>query len=138
MDLEVTKAIEYAFRIAQFNETAIVGTAPEDMDSFLKRGFRHIIWMKPAGLAYRLRDKSWKGLDGKGCYDTILTIGVPYHLAWMMLTGLKENCPHLTIISLDRFYQPHATWSFPTLTIEDWKEYLEQILRISQEMILYR
>nr|NIO37593.1 CO dehydrogenase/acetyl-CoA synthase complex subunit epsilon [Candidatus Bathyarchaeota archaeon] len=69
-----------------------------------------------------------KGLDGKGPYDLALFMGFPYYMEFVILSALKHFSTNLKTISLDRFYNPHATWSFPNLSVEDWSKSFEIIL----------
>ena len=77
----------------------------------------------------RLADPSWQGLDGKGAYDLVLFLGLPYYMAFVILSGLKHFGHGLKTISLDRYYNPHASWSFPNLSVKAWGESCEAVLR---------
>ena len=77
----------------------------------------------------RLIDLEWKGLDGKGLYDLALFMGLPYYMEFVMLAGLKNFRKDLKTISLDRFYNPHASWSFPNISIKNWDENLKTIIK---------
>ena len=77
----------------------------------------------------RLKDLEWNGVDGEGQHDLALFMGMPYYMEWLILSGLKHfACEDLMTISVDRFYQPHAAWSFPNMTIEEWTKNLEEIV----------
>ena len=76
----------------------------------------------------RLQDPLWRGLDGHGPYDLALFMGLPYYMEFVILSGLKHFSNNLKTISLNRFYNPHATWSFPNLNVKDWNESFEKIL----------
>ena len=78
-------------------------------------------------IANRLKDPDWMGLDGKGRYDLALFIGFPYYLMWLILSGLK-HFSDLNTVSIDKYYQPHAAWSFPNLSVKAWNENLKLIL----------
>jgi len=45
-----------------------------------------------------------------------------------LFSTLKHFALNLKTISLDRFYQPHATWSFPNMSLKDWNASLEVML----------
>jgi len=83
--------------------------------------------MPAMDIANRLRDPKWKGFDGKGQYDVALFVGLPYYMTWLILSGLKHFSSNLKTISLDRFYQPHASWSFPNISVEEWRKNLDTI-----------
>ena len=76
----------------------------------------------------RLADPEWKGLDGKGPYELALFIGLPYYMQFVILSGLKHFSTNLTTISLDRFYNPHASWSFPNLSVKEWRENVDTVI----------
>jgi acetyl-CoA decarbonylase/synthase complex subunit epsilon len=121
------KPIDYAILIAKAARAQVVATA-HIVKEFLERGFQSSMSMSAVDIANRLGDSEWKGLDGKGPYDLVLFIGIPYSMEWNILSGLKHFAPHLRIICLDRFYQPHASWSFPNLSLEEWRKNLKVIL----------
>jgi len=50
-------------------------------------------------------------------------------MEWLILSGLKHFSSGLKTVSLDMHYQPHASWSFPNLPIEDWEKNLELIVK---------
>ncbi|MDD1724038.1 MAG: hypothetical protein LUQ07_02785, partial [Methanospirillum sp.] len=79
-------------------------------------------------IADRLRSPSWKGLDGKGQYDLILVTGLPYSLGWLVMSGLRLGAPAAKVISLDRKYQPHATWAFGNISIPSWQSQIGMIM----------
>jgi len=123
------KAIDYFVRIAKAGTIPVVATAhvyPE----FVKRNLKPAAWMPAVDIANRLKDPAWKGFDGKGNYDLLLIAGIPYPMEWVILSGLKHFSPDLKTISLDRFYQPHATWSFANLPVKDWGDNLEMIVKL--------
>ncbi len=84
-------------------------------------------------LGDRLRDPLWTGFDGKGQYDMVVFAGLPYYLEWLVLNGLKSFAMDLTTISLDRNYQPNASWSLGSMKEEEWKEVLDKIVSDLEE-----
>jgi acetyl-CoA decarbonylase/synthase complex subunit epsilon len=84
--------------------------------------------MSAMEIGSRLNDPEWKGLDGKGPYDLALFMGLPYYMEFVILAGLKHFSTNLKTVSLDRFYNPHASWSFPNLSVKDWSESLKVML----------
>jgi len=128
IDLGGERAIDYAIRIAKACQISIVATA-HVAGEFVKRGFSHISWMPAVDIGNRLQDPEWQGLDGNGRYDLVIFLGIPYYMEWNILSGLKHSAPHLRTVSLDRFYQPHASWSFPNVSLEAWQMHLKEVLR---------
>ncbi len=126
VDSNEEKSIDSLIEIADNSDTPVVATA-HTVDQFLKRGFQPASWMPAVDIGNRLVDPDWKGLKGEGQHDLILIAGIPYYMEWLILSGLKHFAPQLKSISLDRFYQPHATWSFPNISIEEWRKSLKTI-----------
>jgi len=128
LDLGEEKLIDYAIKLAESVNIPMVATG-HTVSELTKRGFQHAAFMPAVDIANRLRDPDWKGLDGLGQYDLVLVTGLRYYLAWVMLSGLKHFAYKVKTISLDRFYQPHASWSFPNLPVDEWHSYLIDILK---------
>ena len=129
------KAIDVVINLAKAAEIPVVATA-HIVGEFIKRGFHPAAWMPAVDIGNRLTDPKWSGLDGVGQYDLALFTGIPYYMEWVILSGLKHFAfNHLTTISLDRFYQPQATWSFPNTSLERWGENLTVIVdKLGDEM----
>lgn len=119
--------IDYLIRIADLGKIPVVATA-HIQGEFQRRGFKVDSWMPVMDIANRLSDPDWMGLDGKGRYDLVLLVGYQYYLAWLILSGLKHFSQNLKTVSIDMYYQPHASWSFPNLKIEDWEVNLNRII----------
>jgi acetyl-CoA decarbonylase/synthase complex subunit epsilon len=120
------KAIDCLIRFAETSTVPVVATA-HTVKAFVDRGFHPAAWMPAVDIANRLGDLKWKGLNGKGGYDLALFVGIPYYMEWLILSGLKHFASKLKTISLDRFYQPHASWSFLNISVEEWKKNLDTI-----------
>ena len=120
-------SIDCIIALAKAGNITLVATAHVVKD-FLQRGYHPSASMPAVDIANRLRDPSWRGLDDKGPYDLLLILGIPYYMEWLILSGLKHFAQDLIIISLDRFYQPHATWSFPNISFEKWQENFNVII----------
>jgi len=118
--------IDYLIQFAKATDIPIVATG-HIVKEFIERGFQPKAWMPALDIANRLVDQDWKGLDGEGPYDLALFTGIQYYMEWLILSGLKHFHSKLKTISLDRFYQPHASWSFPNLSPEEWEKNLKVI-----------
>jgi len=129
MEFGGEKAIDYFVRIAKAGTIPVVATA-HVFPEFVKRNLKPTAWMPAVDIANRLKDPDWKGFDGKGNYDLLLIAGIPYPMEWVILSGLKHFSPNLKTISLDRYYQPHATWSFANVPVKDWGDNLEMIVKL--------
>ena len=121
------KPIDYIILMVKATKTPVVATA-QVIKEFLERGVQSAASMSAMDIANRLQDSEWDGLNGEGQYDLALFSGIPYSMEWNILSGLKHFAPHLKTICLDRFYQPHASWSFPNISLEEWQKYLKVVV----------
>lgn len=126
-DSETGKMIDYTIRLNKATGIPVVATA-HTINEFVKQGFQPTAQMSAMDIGNRLKDPTWKGLDGKGPYDVALFMGLPYYMGFVILSGLKHFSTDLKTISLDRFYNPHASWSFPNLKVKDWNQSFEIII----------
>jgi acetyl-CoA decarbonylase/synthase complex subunit epsilon len=126
-DSETGKMIGYAIRLNNATEIPVVATA-HTIHEFVKQGFQPAAQMSAMDIGNRLKDPTWKGLDEKGPYDVTLFMGLPYYMEFVILSGLKHFSTDLKTISLDRYYNPHARWSFPNLKVEEWNQSFETII----------
>ena len=120
-DLEHENMIDYSIQISKNAGIPVVATA-NTINEFAKRNFDSAVTMSAMDIANRLHDPAWTGLDGVGPYDLALFMGLPYYMQFVILSGLKHFSTDLKTITLDRFYNPHATWSFPNISVEDWNK----------------
>ncbi len=118
--------VDYIIALAKAGKIPVIAT-PSTLKAFTQRRFSPAAWMPAVDIGNRLKDASWSGIDGKGPYDLLLILGLPYYMEWLLLSGLKHFALGLKLISVDRYYQPHATWSFPNLSLEAWEENLKLI-----------
>lgn len=121
------KPIDYAIRLSEVAGIPVVATA-HTAGEFRKRGFDRVVSMPLVDVANRLTDESWKGLDGNGQYDLALFMGIQYYMEWVTLSGLKHFASSVTTVSLDPFYQPHATWSFVNMPLSQWQQSLDEMI----------
>jgi len=126
-DSDTVKMIDYVIRLNKATGLPVVATA-HTVREFVKKGFQPAAVMSAMDIGNRLKDSSWNGLDGKGPYDVALFMGLPYYMEFVILSGLKHFSTNLKTISLDRYYNPHASWSFPNLKVEEWTQSFETII----------
>lgn len=122
-----SEPVDYVIALAKAGKIPVIAT-PSTVKEFLRRDFHPVAWMPAVDIGNRLKDSSWKGVDGKGSYDLLLILGLPYYMEWLILSGLKHFARGLMLIDLDRYYQPHATWSFPNTSLEKLEESLKVIV----------
>jgi len=121
------KLLDYAIRLSKMGKIPMVATA-HIVGELAKMGFKPEGFMPAVDIANRLVDPEWKGLDGNGQYDLAMIMGITYYMEWVLFSGLKHFGQNLKTISLDRYYQPQASWSFPNISIENWAQNLELII----------
>ncbi|MEM2110840.1 MAG: CO dehydrogenase/acetyl-CoA synthase complex subunit epsilon [Candidatus Bathyarchaeia archaeon] len=121
------RLIDYLVRFAKNAKIPVVATA-HVQGEFFKKGFQADAWMPVVDIANRLVDPEWKGLDGQGPYDLALFIGIPYYIEWLVLSSIKHFSRDLKTVSMDMHYQPHASWSFPNLSVDEWENNLKVII----------
>ncbi|MEM3626634.1 MAG: CO dehydrogenase/acetyl-CoA synthase complex subunit epsilon [Candidatus Bathyarchaeia archaeon] len=126
-ELEGKKLIDYMIELAEKADIQVVATA-HMINEFLSRGYQPAGWMPAVDIGNRLTDPDWMGLDGRGPYDLALFVGLPYYMEWTILSGLKHFAPNLKTITLDNFYQPHASWSFSNISTKDLINNLKVII----------
>jgi acetyl-CoA decarbonylase/synthase complex subunit epsilon len=127
IELGDKRIIDHMIELAKKANIPVVATA-HIISEFLKRGYKPAGWMPAVDIGNRLTDPEWSGLDGKGSYDLALFVGLPYYMEWTILSGLKHFAPNLKTITLDNVYHPHASWSFPNISVKDWMENLKVII----------
>jgi acetyl-CoA decarbonylase/synthase complex subunit epsilon len=117
--MEGKQLIEYIIDFAKASKVPVVATA-HMVGEFLKRGYEPADFMSAMDIGNRLVDIEWQGIDGKGHPDLALFVGLPYYMEALILCGLKHFAPDLKTVTLDNVHHPHASWSFPNGTLEDW------------------
>lgn len=128
LELRNGKLIDYIIQIAEKAKIPLVATAHTQRE-FLNRGFQPKARMPIVDIANRLKDHEWKGLDNKGPYDLALFAGLSYYMEWLILSGLKHFSHGLKTISLGMHYQPHASWSFQNMSVENWEKNLQAVVK---------
>ena len=117
--MEGKPLIEYLIDFANASKVPVVATA-HMVGEFLKRGYQPAGFMSAMDIGQRVVDPTWQGLDGKGHPDLVLLVGLPYYMESLMLSGFKHFAPDLKTMTLDNLFHPHASWSFPNATLEEW------------------
>lgn len=124
--------IDYAIRISEAARIPVV-SSPSILGEFLNRGFKRIFSMPLVDIANRLTDSNWAGLEGRGHHDLAMFMGFRYYVCWLILSGLKHYSQNLKTVSLEMHYQPHALWSFPNISKEEWEKNLDIIIKSLKE-----
>lgn len=118
----------YAVELAKLLKAPIVAS-PGVFSKFKRDEGIPVFCMGLEDLVNRLKEKHWKGLDGKGNYDLVFFLGGIYYFQSLMLATLKHFAPHIKTVSIDRFYQPNASFSFVNMNESKWKHGLDVMLQ---------
>jgi acetyl-CoA decarbonylase/synthase complex subunit epsilon len=124
--MEGKQLIEYLIDFANASKVPVVATA-HMVGEFIKRGYQPAGFMSAMDIGNRVVDPEWKGLDGKGPYDLVMFVGLPFYMEELILSGLMHFAPDQKTMTLDNLYHPHASWSFPNATLEEWAANLKVI-----------
>ncbi len=122
---EIEVATRFIKRFAERDSTFVF--TPWAVKSFLEHNLRFDAIM---GLI-EVSDRIVKGLkigSKKGDFDLIIFIGGIYYHKSQMLSAVKNFAPHLTTISLMRYYQPNATHSFLNFREKRWITEIESVI----------
>lgn len=116
---------EKCLKIAKKMDITVVATGGSSL-TLSKMNFQARI-IGVIELINHLKNPEWKGFDGKGNYDLICFIGVPYHLASQGLSTLKNFAPHIKTLTLCRFMHPNADMSYPNMPYDSWVDWLTKL-----------
>ena len=121
--------VDYFIKLAKKAKIPVVATA-QTVKAFREKGFTEAVSKGAMEVIQLLTDPKWKGAHNKGPHDLVLTFGYTYYYEWLMLSGLINFAQQIKTVSLGRYFQPHASWSFPNLKEEKWYEALDKLLTI--------
>ena len=124
--MEGKPAIDFIIDLAKASNVQVVATA-HIVSEFLKRGYTPAGFMSAMDIGNRLVDPTWQGLDDEGHPDLAMFVGLPYYMEALILSGLKHFAPNLKTMTLDNMYHPHANWSFPNASLEEWANNLKVV-----------
>ncbi len=122
--MEGRQLIDFLIDFASASKVPVLATA-HMVAEFLKRGYEPAGFMSAMDIGNRLVDPDWQGLDGKGHPDLAIFVGLPYYMEALILSGLKHFNPELKTMTIDNLYHPHASWSYPNGSLEDWANNLK-------------
>jgi acetyl-CoA decarbonylase/synthase complex subunit epsilon len=89
------------------------------------------LWeMSLINITGRLVDKDWKGLDGKGQYNMAIFGGHQVFYVSQTLSRIKNFSNWVKTIDIDKYAHPNARFSLPNLSNNDWKEFLEGLIKL--------
>ena len=126
------KYIDLLIKIAKSGIPVV--TTTEITKNFIKNGVKPVAIMSVANVIQRICDEKWKGYDGKGPYDLIILGAMIYYLQAQCFSGLKHFAYKWSkFVSLDRYYQPGASFSLANLKVNDWNTAINEIVKIILE-----
>jgi len=119
--------IDFLIDLAKTSKVSVVATA-HIVAEFLKRGYEPAGFMSAMDIGNRLVDPDWQGLDGKGHPDLAIFVGLPFYMEGLILSGLKHFNPDLKTMTIDNLYHPHASWSYPNSSLDEWANNLKVMI----------
>jgi len=119
--------IDYLIDLAKTRGIPVIATGKTNF-TLMKKGYTEATIMTALDAGKRLTDPGWTGADGKGPYDLVLFVGLPYYMEWTILSGLKHFAPQVRTVTLDNAYQPHASFSFANVAAGEWQKNLDAII----------
>lgn len=122
--------IDFFIELSEIANIPIVATA-QTIKAFREKDFKNAYSINAMEITSLLTDPEWEVAPKKGPHDLVMTFGFPYYMEWLMLSALINFIPNLKTVSLGRYYQPHATWSFPNLKKQNWNDALKEILTLA-------
>jgi acetyl-CoA decarbonylase/synthase complex subunit epsilon len=124
--LDGKSLLSYVVELSKAGGIPVVATA-HTLKPLLESSLRPAAAMGMVEITDRLRDRNWS-LDGKDPHDLAIFVGISYQLQSQMLSTLKHFATHLRTVSLDRYYQPNADFSFPNLDEKAWIQNLDSVV----------
>ncbi|MFW9986567.1 MAG: CO dehydrogenase/acetyl-CoA synthase complex subunit epsilon [Candidatus Odinarchaeota archaeon] len=119
--------IDYFIEFSENWNIPIVATA-QTIKAFKEKEFKNVYSHNAMEITYLLTDPEWMVAPKKGPHDLVMTFGFPYYMEWLMLSALVNFSTEMKTVSLGRYFQPHASWSFPNLKKQKWNDALKEIL----------
>ena len=117
--MEGRPLIDFLIDFANASKVPVVATA-HMVGEFVKRGYQPAAFMSAMDIGNRIVDPTWQGIDCKGHPDLVIFVGLPYYMEALILAGLKHFAPELKTMTIDNMFHPHASWSFPNASLEEW------------------
>lgn len=122
------KLVDYLLDLSRAYRIPVIATGHINK-ALVERGFTNALVLPAVGAGQRIADPCWEGPEGKGPCDLAIIAGLPYPMAWTLLSGLKNFAPHLKTITLDTMYHPNAGFSFANISVNLWQENLAALIQ---------
>jgi CO dehydrogenase/acetyl-CoA synthase complex epsilon subunit len=121
--------VDFAIALSEAGKIPVIATGGV-IKAFLERGFEGAKSMGAMQVVGYLQDPDWKGPTGKGPHDFMFIHSMVYYMQWTILSGVMNFAPQITPVSLSRYFQPHAKWSFPNMKQKLWEDVLTEIITL--------
>ena len=121
------EVLDRAVKIAKAKNIPIAATG-SSMPGFVGKDV-DAKYINVHALGFYLTDPNWPGLDGKGNYDTIITLGFKKYYINQVLSAVK-NFSDVKSISIGKDYVQNATMSFGNLSKEDHLAALDEVITL--------
>ncbi|MHA1249290.1 MAG: CO dehydrogenase/acetyl-CoA synthase complex subunit epsilon [Candidatus Helarchaeota archaeon] len=127
------KYVDLLIEIAKKKNIPVVATT-EVAKIFIENGVKPVAIMSVSNTIHRICDEEWKGFDGKGHYDWIIIAAMVYYLQSQAFSAMKHfSYKWSKGVSLDRYFQPNATFSLANFKVDEWKKAINDIVNIIVE-----
>ncbi|MHA1753733.1 MAG: CO dehydrogenase/acetyl-CoA synthase complex subunit epsilon [Candidatus Helarchaeota archaeon] len=102
--------------------------------TFVEKDIKPVAIMSVSNVIHRVCDENWKGFDGKGHYDWVIIAAMVYYLQSQMFSAMKHfSYKWSKGISLDRYFQPNASFCLANFKVEEWKKAINDIVKLIME-----
>ncbi len=123
---EGTTHIELLLELSRLTGAHVAVTGAT-LRRFREMGYENLYAISAFELANRLEDPEWPGFDGSGNYSLLAMAGFKYYYGWLILSGLKHYS-EIKTLSLDPYYQPHASYSLSSMALDKWESLLKSMV----------
>ncbi|MFQ6123910.1 MAG: CO dehydrogenase/acetyl-CoA synthase complex subunit epsilon [Candidatus Heimdallarchaeota archaeon] len=129
-DFEMNVAIKFMKNLAERGNTIVF--TPWAVKAFQGQDISYNAILGLVEVTNRLVKGGQIG-NKNGDFDLVLFLGGLYYYQSQILSAIKNFATHLTTVSLMRYYQPNATYSFPNLKEKRWISEMESVLETLAE-----
>ncbi|MHA1271444.1 MAG: CO dehydrogenase/acetyl-CoA synthase complex subunit epsilon [Candidatus Helarchaeota archaeon] len=127
------KYIDLLIELVKKKNIPVVATT-EVTKIFIENGIRPTAMMSVSNTIQRVCDENWKGFDGNGPYDWVIIGAMVYYLQSQAFSAMKHfSYKWSKGVSLDRYFQPNASFSLSNFKVEQWKEAINKIVNVILE-----
>ena len=122
-ELEIGKA----FIIKMKLKGGTVIFTPIANKTFLEEGIKPEMILGLTDVTSKLT-RGWREVNGKAPFDLVIFFGGYYYQQSQMLSAIKHYATDLKKLSLNRYHQPNADYSFANIREERWQKEMQTVL----------